>query len=50
LRGRIVSIGPVTSEALRERGLEPHLEATRHDIGGLVEAILADAARGGEDR
>ena len=41
---RLVSIGPVTSAALRERGLEPDLEATRHDIEGLVEALLAAAA------
>jgi uroporphyrinogen III methyltransferase/synthase len=41
---RIVSIGPVTSEALREHGIEPHLEAGRHDIEGIVEALLADAA------
>ena len=40
---RIVSIGPVTSEALRERGLEPHLEAQRHDVEGLLAALLADA-------
>jgi uroporphyrinogen III methyltransferase/synthase len=43
---RIVSIGPVTSEALREHGLEPHLEARRHDVEGIVEALLADAAAG----
>jgi uroporphyrinogen III methyltransferase / synthase len=41
---RLVSIGPVTSEALRERGVEPHVEATRHDIDGLVEALVGDAA------
>jgi uroporphyrinogen III methyltransferase/synthase len=41
---RIVSIGPVTSAALRDRGLEPEVEASRHDIDGLVEALLADAA------
>ena len=40
---RIVSIGPVTSEAAREAGLEVAVEAARHDIGGLVEALLADA-------
>jgi uroporphyrinogen III methyltransferase/synthase len=40
---RIVSIGPVTSEALREHGLEPHIEAARHDIDGLLEALLEDA-------
>jgi uroporphyrinogen III methyltransferase / synthase len=42
--GRLVSIGPVTSQALRERGLEPDVEATRHDIDGLVEALLGDRA------
>jgi uroporphyrinogen III methyltransferase/synthase len=41
---RLVSIGPVTSEALRAHGLVPHVEATRHDIDGLVEALVADAA------
>jgi uroporphyrinogen III methyltransferase/synthase len=41
---RIVSIGPVTSAALRERGHEPDVEASRHDIDGLVEALLQDAA------
>ena len=42
---RLVSIGPVTSEALRERGLEPDVEASRHDIDGVVDALVADAAR-----
>ncbi len=40
---RIASIGPVTSATLRELGLEPHVEAQRHDIDGLVQALLADA-------
>jgi uroporphyrinogen III methyltransferase/synthase len=44
-RTRIVSIGPVTSEALRARQLEPHVEARRHDIPGLVDALVADATR-----
>ncbi len=43
-RMRAVSIGPVTSSTLREHGLEPHVEATRHDIDGLVEALVEDAA------
>jgi uroporphyrinogen III methyltransferase/synthase len=42
---RLVSIGPVTSETLREHALEPHVEAERHDIDGLVDALVADAAR-----
>lgn len=40
---RIVSIGPVTSAALRAHGLEAHVEAARHDVEGIVEALLADA-------
>jgi uroporphyrinogen III methyltransferase / synthase len=40
---RLVSIGPVTSATLREHGLEPHVEAERHDIDGLVAALVADA-------
>ncbi|MEA2360963.1 MAG: uroporphyrinogen methyltransferase / synthase [Thermoleophilaceae bacterium] len=48
---RIVSIGPVTSSTLREHGLEPDVEAERHDIDGLVAALIADAAaRGAEAR
>ena len=42
-RTRLLSIGPVTSAALRERGHEPDIEASRHDIDGLVEALVADA-------
>jgi len=40
---RIVSIGPVTSEAVVEAGLEVDVEAERHDIEGLVAALLNDA-------
>jgi uroporphyrinogen III methyltransferase/synthase len=43
-RTRLASIGPVTSDALRERGLEPDVEAGRHDIDGLVQALIDDAA------
>jgi uroporphyrinogen III methyltransferase/synthase len=45
-RTRLVSIGPVTSAALRERGLEPSVEAKRHDIDGLVDAIVEDVTAG----
>jgi uroporphyrinogen III methyltransferase/synthase len=41
---RIVSIGPVTSETLRENGLSPHVEAVSHDVDGLVAALVEDAA------
>ncbi len=42
---RVVSIGPVTSETARELGLEVHVEAERHDIEGLVAALVEDAQR-----
>ncbi len=35
----LASIGPITSDALRAKGLKPHIEAKKHDIPGLVEAI-----------
>jgi uroporphyrinogen III methyltransferase/synthase len=41
---RIVSIGPVTSATVAEAGLEVAVEADRHDIDGLLSALLADAA------
>ncbi|HEV2975845.1 MAG TPA: uroporphyrinogen-III C-methyltransferase [Solirubrobacteraceae bacterium] len=40
---RIVSIGPVTSETLREHGIGVDVEAARHDVDGLLDALLADA-------
>jgi uroporphyrinogen III methyltransferase / synthase len=42
---RIVSIGPVTSATAEEHGLTVDVEAERHDIDGLVDALTADAAR-----
>ncbi len=42
---RVVSIGPVTSETARELGLTVDVEAERHDIEGLVEVLLEDAAK-----
>lgn len=41
---KVVSIGPVTSAAARDAGLEVHAEAARHDIDGLVEALLEAAS------
>jgi uroporphyrinogen-III synthase len=34
-----VSIGPITSQTLRELGWEPAAEATPHDIRGLIDAV-----------
>ena len=42
---RVVSIGPVTSETARAAGLEVDVEAEQHDIDGLVQALLEDAAK-----
>ncbi|MDP9053109.1 MAG: uroporphyrinogen-III C-methyltransferase [Acidobacteriota bacterium] len=39
------SIGPVTTATLRENGLHAAVEAGRHTIPGLVEALLAAAGR-----
>jgi uroporphyrinogen III methyltransferase/synthase len=36
---RVASIGPITSKTARDRGLKIDIEARRHDIEGLVEAI-----------
>ena len=41
---RVVSIGPITSAAAREAGIEVAVEASRHDVDGLIEALLGDAA------
>jgi len=40
---RVVSIGPVTSETARAADLRVDVEAERHDVGGLLQALLADA-------
>jgi uroporphyrinogen III methyltransferase / synthase len=39
---RVVSIGPITSEAVRAAGLEVDVEAARHDVDGLLTALLDD--------
>jgi len=36
---QVASIGPITSKTARDRGLDVAVEARRHDIPGLVEAI-----------
>ncbi len=37
---QIASIGPVTTQAIRDKGLKLAIEARSHDIPGLVEAVL----------
>ncbi|MEP7014071.1 MAG: uroporphyrinogen-III C-methyltransferase [Verrucomicrobiota bacterium] len=36
---QIASIGPITSKTARDRGLKVDVEARRHDVDGLVQAI-----------
>src|SRR5438132_8224285 len=36
---RIASIGPITSRTVRDQGLNIDIEARRHDVDGLVQAI-----------
>jgi uroporphyrinogen III methyltransferase/synthase len=43
-RGRVVSIGPITSATATDAGLTVHAEAAPHDIPGLMVALLADAS------
>ncbi|MDX6652248.1 MAG: uroporphyrinogen methyltransferase / synthase [Solirubrobacterales bacterium] len=42
-KAKVVSIGPITSASARDAGLEVAVEAARHDVDGLIEALLADA-------
>jgi uroporphyrinogen III methyltransferase / synthase len=42
---KLASIGPETSKAIRELGLEPAVEAKKHTIDGLVETLLAFAKK-----
>lgn len=44
-RVKFASIGPVTTRTLKESGAEPAVEAARHDVPGLVEAITEHFAR-----
>ena len=36
---RVASIGPITSKTIRDNGLNVDVEARRHDIDGLIQAI-----------
>jgi len=42
---QVASIGPITSQTARDNSLKVEIEAKRHDIDGLVEAIGAFFAR-----
>src|SRR4029450_3174168 len=44
---QVASIGPITSQTARDNGLKVELEAKRHDIDGLVDAIADFFARKG---
>ena len=38
---KLASIGPITSQTLRDFGFEPHIEAEEYTIKGLYDAIVA---------
>ena len=40
----VASIGPITSDTVRRRGLTVDVEATEHTVGGLVAALVAHFA------
>ncbi len=42
---RVASIGPITSKTIRAHGVNVDIEARRHDIDGLVQAISSYFAR-----
>jgi uroporphyrinogen III methyltransferase/synthase len=42
-RPRLASIGPITTAELNAHGLTPDIEASQHDVPGLVDALIADA-------
>jgi uroporphyrinogen III methyltransferase/synthase len=42
-RARVVSIGPITTETASELGVRVDLEAARHDIRGVIDALVEDA-------
>lgn len=44
-RLRTVSIGPITSATARKAGIEIDAEAARHDITGLVDALVGDVSK-----
>lgn len=44
-RTRLVSISPITSDALRAAGFEPQIESVVSTIPGMVDAICADAVQ-----
>lgn len=46
-RCKLASIGPITSEALRDLGFAPAAEAKTSDIPGLVEAIVSSVSHRG---
>src|SRR6478672_4421316 len=42
---QVASIGPITSKTIRDHGLKVNIEARRHDIDGLVDAIRDSLAK-----
>jgi uroporphyrinogen III methyltransferase/synthase len=41
---KLASIGPITTQTLRELGLEPHAQAETFNVDGLIRAIAHAAS------
>jgi uroporphyrinogen III methyltransferase / synthase len=48
-RMQVATIGPITSKTAREHGLKVAVEARRHDVPGLVQAIQKFYGTGGDE-
>jgi uroporphyrinogen-III synthase len=44
-KGRLISIGPTTSLAIRKSGGKVHREASPHTDAGIIKTLLKDAGR-----
>ena len=50
VKGKYISIGPVTSKTAENRGLRLAKTAVSYTAEGIVEAILQDVKEGGENQ
>ena len=42
---KIISIGPITSETIKEHGKKVHAQAESYSIDGVLETILMEAQK-----
>lgn len=44
-KGKILSIGPITSEAIRKKGYKVYLEAEKYTVDGLLELLIKEGEK-----